>query len=97
MWLAAAQALGGMTMGPKSSRSFFPNTVVLVVIVMADNILIAINSESLDGALEKKPGMAWTGFTREKGVTQNLGKTQVGRLPASPTGGPCHSPRSYTH
>lgn len=62
MWLAAAQALGGMTMGPKPSRSFFPNTVVLVVIVMADNILIAINSESLDGALEK--GEAWDGLDR---------------------------------
>ena len=65
---------------------------------MADNILIAINSESLDGALEK--GEAWDGLDRiykGKGVTRNLGKTQVGRLPASPTGGPCHSPRSYTH
>lgn len=62
MWLAAAQALGGMTMGPKPSRSFFPNTVVLVVFVMADNILIAINSESLDGALEK--GEAWDGLDK---------------------------------
>lgn len=49
-------------MGPKSSRNFFLNTVVLVVIVMADNILTAINSESLDGALEK--GEAWDGLDR---------------------------------
>lgn len=49
-------------MGPKSSRNFFLNTVVLVVIVMADNILTAINPESLDGALEK--GEAWDGLDR---------------------------------
>ena len=49
-------------MGPKSSRSFFLTTVVLVVIGMAGNILTAINSESLDGALEK--GEAWDGLDR---------------------------------